>query len=94
MFRKGEIAVLVEDAKESMKDHEPLRKNTHVEFDRQLSFGDRLADKFADFAGSGRFIALFTAEFFLDCDEIHPSYGEPFNPYPFMAFKVKTICTS
>ena len=34
-----------------MKYHELTAKNINIEFDRQLSFGDRVSDRLADFAG-------------------------------------------
>jgi uncharacterized membrane protein len=48
-----------------MKDHSLLAKNINVEFDRQLSFGGRLCDHIADFAGSWIFIISFIGVMFL-----------------------------
>jgi uncharacterized membrane protein len=82
---REDLALLVEDVTLSMKDHELLLKNTNVEFDEQLSFGDRLADQFADFAGSWRFIVLFTVVFFMwiAMNSIL-LVVRPFDPYPFI----------
>jgi uncharacterized membrane protein len=82
---RGDLALLVEDVSESMKDHELLLKNINVEFDQQLSFGDRLSDRLADFAGSWRFIAIFTVLFFgwIAMNSILLVY-RPFDPYPFI----------
>jgi uncharacterized membrane protein len=82
---RGDLARLEEDVALSMKDHELLLKNTNIEFDGQLSFGDRLADQFADFAGSWRFIGLFTVVFFLwiAMNSIL-LVVRPFDPYPFI----------
>ena len=36
-----------------------VSRNTNLEFDEQLSFGERLADRVAAFGGSWTFIVLF-----------------------------------
>ncbi len=57
---KSELAVLEEAVRQTMKDHALLAKNIDIEFDRQLTFGERLSDRIADFAGSWPFIVSFT----------------------------------
>ena len=80
-----EITLLVENGAKTMKDHELLLKNINIEFDRQLSFGERIADRLAEFAGSWRFIAMFTVLFFvwIMMNSIILVY-RPFDPYPFI----------
>jgi uncharacterized membrane protein len=80
-----DLALLVEDGKKSMKDHELLLKNINTEFDQQLSFGERLSDRLADFAGSWRFIAMFTVIFsaWIAMNSIILIY-KPFDPYPYI----------
>ena len=56
---RGEISELEEDVLESLKEHQLVSKNINPEFDRQLTFGERIADKVAEFGGSWRFIILF-----------------------------------
>jgi uncharacterized membrane protein len=82
---KGELSSLEENITRSMKDHELTARNINVEFDRQLSFGDRLSDRIADFAGSWTFITIFTGIFFvwIAVNTIVLIY-RPFDPYPFI----------
>jgi uncharacterized membrane protein len=82
---KGELASLEKNVTRSIKDHKLTAKNTNVEFDRQLSFGERLSDRIADFAGSWTFIAIFAGVFFvwIAMNTIVLVY-RPFDPYPFI----------
>lgn len=79
------LARLEENVKESIKDHKPMARNMNIEFDRQLSLGERLSDRLADFAGSWTFIALFSV---LLCIWIGMNsivlLIRPFDPYPFI----------
>lgn len=56
---KGELSALEEEVMRSLKEEEVLSKNINTEFEEQLTFGDRMADKLADFGGSWRFLAIF-----------------------------------
>lgn len=82
---RTELALLEEDVAESMKDHDLLLKNINIEFDTQLSFGERIADRIADFAGSWTFITLFAVIFFvwIVINSI-VLLVRPFDPYPFI----------
>lgn len=82
---REEITLLVENGAKTMKGHELLLKNINIEFDRQLSFGERIADRLAEFAGSWRFIGMFTVLFFvwIMMNSIILVY-RPFDPYPFI----------
>jgi uncharacterized membrane protein len=82
---KEELSSLEETIAESMKKHELTAKNVNIEFDRQLSFGDRVSDRLADFAGSWTFIAIFTGVFlvWITINAI-VFVLRPFDPYPFI----------
>ena len=82
---KRELASLEENIKRSITDDELTAKNTNVEFDRQLSFGERLSDRIADFAGSWTFITIFSGVFFvwIAINSIVLVY-RPFDPFPFI----------
>ncbi len=56
---KDELSTLEAEVVRSLKEHELLSRNVNVEFDRELAFGERLADKVAEFGGSWRFIISF-----------------------------------
>jgi len=82
---KDELSMLEENIARSMKDHELTAKNINIEFDRQLSFGDRVSDRLADFAGSWTFITIFTVVFlvWISINAI-VFVIRPFDPYPFI----------
>jgi uncharacterized membrane protein len=82
---KDELSSLEENIIQSMKDHELTARNINVEFDRQLSFGDRVSDRLADFAGSWIFITIFTCVFivWITMNAIVLVF-RPFDPYPFI----------
>ncbi len=60
-------------------------KNVNVEMDEQMSFGDRLADKVADYVGSWSFLIYFLLGFFVWCTlNVVELLFKPFDPYPFV----------
>ena len=68
-----------------MKDHETHPKNIDIEFDRQLSFGERLSDRIADFAGSWTFIIFFSVVMFVwIVVNTFIMVTRPFDPYPYI----------
>lgn len=82
---KNEFASLKDADKLTVKEGDHLPKNINVEFDRELTFGEHLADKIAGFAGSWTFIAVFASLIFLWV--ILNSYllfYRPFDPYPYI----------
>lgn len=82
---KGELASLEEDVSQTMKDHETHPKNIDIEFDRQLSFGERLSDRIADFAGSWTFIIIFSVVMFVwIVVNTFIMVTRPFDPYPYI----------
>ena len=82
---RTELSSLEDNISQSMKDHELTARNVNIEFDRQLSFGDRVSDKLADFAGSWTFISIFTGIFlvWIAMNTLILVY-RPFDPYPFI----------
>jgi len=82
---REELSSLEENIDRSLKDHELTAKNINIEFDRQLSFGDRISDKLANFAGSWTFIAMFSG-FLLVWITMNTIVlmQKPFDPYPYI----------
>ena len=68
-------------------------KNVNEEMDEQLSFGDRLADKIAEFGGSWAFIILFmvfvVAWIALNIIQL---WFKPFDEYPFIFLNLMLSC--
>ena len=82
---KDELSSLEAEVVRSLKEHELLSKNVNLEFDRELTFGERLADKVAEFGGSWRFIISFAVVLavWIAINSLVLLWW-PFDPYPFI----------
>ena len=68
-----------------MKEQELLSKNPDIDFDAELTFGQRLADRIATFGGSWSFIIIFGLVLFLWMGlNSWLLIARPFDPYPFI----------
>ena len=82
---KAEVSVLEEQVIKSLKEHELLSSNINVEFDRKLTYGEHLADRVAEYAGSWRFISIFMGILLLWVGiNAVVLIQKPFDPYPFI----------
>jgi uncharacterized membrane protein len=90
---KGELSALEAQVVESLRQQELLSGNVNVEFDRQLTFGERLADKIAEFGGSWRFIIIFGGVLLLWVI-LNSSllFFRPFDPYPYIFLNLILSC--
>ncbi len=90
---KGELSSLEEEVVKSLKAHELLSKNINVEFDRELTFGQRVADKVAEFGGSWRFIISFgvVLAVWIVINSIALLW-RPFDPYPYILLNLVLSC--
>src|SRR5213079_632641 len=89
----GELSALDQEVIESLQQHEILSNDITKQFERKLTFGQRLSDRIASFGGSWRFIILFgtvlfgwiilNAIFLLD---------RGFDPYPFILLNLILSC--
>ena len=64
-----------------------ISRNVAQEFSARLSFGERMADKVADFGGSWIFISIFTVVLIMWVilnSLILIRYSESFDPYPYI----------
>jgi uncharacterized membrane protein len=55
---KGELSTIDQEVVRSLSEHDLLTSDIAKEYEDQLTFGERLADKVAEFAGSWSFIAF------------------------------------
>jgi uncharacterized membrane protein len=55
----GELSTLDNEVVESLRQHEIISENISSQFDRKLTFGERLSDRIAEFGGSWRFLITF-----------------------------------
>lgn len=82
---KGELSALDREVLEGLKRQEILARDPEVEFDANITFGQRLADHIAAFGGSWTFIIVFGVILFgwvaLNSWML---LGKPFDPYPYI----------
>jgi uncharacterized membrane protein len=90
---KGELSTLEEQVVKSLQEQELLSQNINIEYDRQLTLGERLADKIADFGGSWRFISIFLGMLFLWVILNSIVFiWKPFDPYPYIFLNLILSC--
>ena len=90
---KGEVADLELQVVNSLKEQELFAHNMNVEYDTQRTFGERLADRIAEFGGSWRFILLFGAILFtwIAINSV-ALLSKPFDPYPYILLNLVLSC--
>ena len=89
----GELSVLDQEVIESLHQHEILASNIEEQFERKLTFGERLSDQIASFGGSWRFIILFGVVLVLWI--ILNGFlllNRGFDPYPFILLNLILSC--
>ena len=91
--QRGELTKVEDDVLDSLKEQEILSRNINPEFDRELSFGQHMADRVASFGGSWRFIILFGTIMliWISINSI-VLLRRPFDPYPFILLNLVLSC--
>jgi len=90
---KGELSILEEQVMKSLRKEKLLSKNINIEFEEQLTLGDRLADKIAEFGGSWRFISIFAAILLVwIAMNTAVLIWKPFDPYPYILLNLVLSC--
>ncbi len=90
---KGELTTLEAQVVESLKAQDLLAKNLNDEYEQQLSLGEKLADRLADFGGSWRFIGIFGGILFVwVVVNTALVLEKPFDPYPFIFLNLILSC--
>jgi len=90
---KGELTNLENQVMKSLEEHEILSKNINEEFYQRSTFGERIADKLAEGAGSWNFIIAFSI--ILIVWIILNSVVlllKPFDPFPFILLNLVLSC--
>jgi uncharacterized membrane protein len=89
----GELTALDHEVVDSLQQHEILSENIGKEFEKELSFGERLSDRIASFGGSWPFIILFGAVLFvwIIFNTIMLA-SRAFDPYPFILLNLILSC--
>ncbi len=90
---KGVLTDLEKEVLLSLKEHDVLTENVNKEFETNLTFGQKLADKIAKFGGSWAFISFFgiVLVVWMTINTIH-LFEQPFDPYPFILLNLVLSC--
>jgi uncharacterized membrane protein len=89
----GELSALDQEVIDSLQEREILSANIGKEFDKELTFGERLSDRIASFGGSWTFIMAFGAVLFvwIVINTIVLAM-RAFDPYPFILMNLILSC--
>lgn len=90
---RGELTTLEHDVIDSLREHELLSANVDVEFEREWSLGERLADRIASFGGSWTFLTgfgVFVLLWILANSLV--LLWRPADPYPFILLNLVLSC--
>jgi uncharacterized membrane protein len=89
----GELSTLDNEVIESLHQHEILSSDISKQFERKLTFGERLSDQIASFGGSWRFIILFGVILVLWIIlNAALLVNRGFDPYPFILLNLILSC--
>jgi len=91
--QRGELSSIEKAVIESLEEQGVLARNINPEFDKKLAFGQRLADKVAEFGGSWRFIIIFAMilAVWIVINSV-VLLTRPFDPYPFILLNLVLSC--
>src|SRR3954452_10134716 len=89
----GELSVLDQEVVESLEQHEILSADISSQFDRKLTFGERLSDQIAEFGGSWKFLITFGAVIlvWIGFNAVMLA-THAFDPYPFILLNLVLSC--
>jgi uncharacterized membrane protein len=90
---KGELTNLEHEVLESIQKHELLSQNVDIEFEKEWSFGEKLADRIADFGGSWSFLIIFFIflSFWIAMNSM-VLFWRPIDPYPHILLNLVLSC--
>ncbi|HMF46791.1 MAG TPA: DUF1003 domain-containing protein [Candidatus Udaeobacter sp.] len=89
----GELTALDQEVVESLERHEILSSDISKQFEKKLTFGERLSDQIAEFGGSWKFLISFGAVLFIWIavnGVILVTHA--FDPYPFILLNLILSC--
>ena len=89
----GELSALDDEVIQSLEQHEILSANISKQFEKKLTFGERLSDHIAEFGGSWKFLITFGAVLigWLVLNAI-VLLNRGFDPYPFILLNLILSC--
>jgi uncharacterized membrane protein len=90
---KGELSTMDQEVVRSLTEHDLLAKDLSQEYDKQLTFGERVADRVAEFGGSWGFIGFFVTIIIIWLTvNASAFFIRPFDPYPFILLNLVLSC--
>src|SRR5437899_4718143 len=89
----GELSALDQEVIESLQQHEILSSDISKQFERKLTFGERLSDRIAEFGGSWKFLMTFGAVIvvWIGANAVLLA-TRAFDPYPFILLNLILSC--
>jgi len=89
----GELSVLDQEVIESLERHEILSSDIIKQFERKLTFGERLSDQIAEFGGSWKFLITFGAVIliWIGINAVMLA-TRAFDPFPFILLNLVLSC--
>jgi uncharacterized membrane protein len=89
----GELSVLDQEVVESLQEHEILSSDISKQFERKLTFGERVSDRMAEFGGSWKFLILFSAVLvvWIAVNGVFLA-TRAFDPFPFILLNLILSC--
>jgi uncharacterized membrane protein len=90
---RGTLSRLEQEFVDALAERELLSKNINIEFEKDLTFGERLADNVADIGGSWSFIICFSAVVvvWIMINSIF-LLRHPFDPFPYILLNLVLSC--
>src|SRR5438477_5243788 len=89
----GEPTALDQEVIESLEQHEILSSDIIKQFERKLTFGERLSDRIAEFGGSWKFLITFGAVIVVWIGaNVALLATRAFDPYPFILLNLILSC--
>src|SRR2546422_4999625 len=89
----GELSALDQEVVESLEQHEILSSDIEKQFEKKLTFGERLSDRIAEFGGSWKFLISFGAVIFVWIGaNVVLLATKAFDPYPFILLNLILSC--
>src|SRR6266566_4332614 len=89
----GELSALDNEVIQSLEQHEILSADISKQFEKKLTFGERLSDHIAEFGGSWKFLITFGAVIFVWIGANAVLLAtRAFDPYPFILLNLILSC--
>ena len=89
----GELSTLDQEVIESLEQHEILSSDIEKQFEKKLTFGERLSDRIAEFGGSWKFLITFGVVIVVwIAANVVLLATKAFDPFPFILLNLILSC--